>query len=101
MKLRIDPEADAETREAGAWYEQRRPGLGLEFLAAVDSAVQRIRKAPGRYPRLETLPGEEAVRRLVLDRFPYTIIYEVVEDEIRILAVAHTHRRPNYWQHRR
>lgn len=101
MKVRIDPEAEAETREAAGWYEQRHPGLGLEFLAAVDNAVQRIRNTPERYPRLETLPEEHAVRRLLLDRFPYVVVYESAEDEVRILAVAHTRRRPNYWRHRR
>ncbi len=100
MNVRIDPQAEAETREAAAWYEERRPGLGLEFLAAVDDGVQRIRAAPERYSRLETLPDEQAVHRLLLGRFPYAIVYEVAEDEIRILAVAHTRRRPNYWQHR-
>ena len=59
------------------------------------------KRKPERYPRLETLPDEETVHRLLLGRFPYAVVYEVAEDEIRILAVAHTRRRPNYWQHRR
>ncbi|MEX0641156.1 MAG: type II toxin-antitoxin system RelE/ParE family toxin [Pirellulales bacterium] len=101
MKLRIDPEAEAETREAAVWYERERAGLGLELLAAVDSAVQRIRQTPERFPRLETLPDEENVRRLLLQRFPYAIIYETTQDGIRILAVAHTRRSPDYWKDRR
>ena len=100
MKLRIDPNAEAEAREAAAWYEQQRSGLGLEFLAAVDEAVQRIRHDPHRFGRLETLPEEENVRRLILDRFAYAMIYELGHEEIRLLAVAHTRRRPGYWQHR-
>jgi plasmid stabilization system protein ParE len=76
MKLRLDPRADAEIREAAAWYERQRVGLGIEFIAAIDAAVQRIRQQPQRYSRLETLPEEENIRRLLLDRFPYAVIYE-------------------------
>ena len=101
MKLRIDPEAAMELRAAAAWYEERRVGLGVELLAAVDSAIQRICQSPHGYPRLETLPEEESVRRLLLRRFPYSVIYEATIDEVRVLAVAHTRRRPNYWNRRR
>ncbi len=101
MKLQIDPEAAAETREAAAWYEKQTDGLGLEFLADVDDAIQRIRREPDRYARLETLPEEENVRRFLLKRFPYAVIYEVGAGEVHILAVAHTKRRPNYWRDRR
>lgn len=101
MKLRIDAEAEAEMRDAALWYEEQRAGLGLEFLGAVDTAVGRICDSPGRFGRLETLPDEVAVRRLLLDRFPYAIVYESTQEEIHILAVAHTRRRPNYWKQRR
>ena len=100
MTLRLDPAANAETHEAAVWYEEQQHGLGVEFLAAVDSAMHQIEQSPQRYARLETIPEEADVRRLVLDRFPYAIIFEAVEDEVRILAVAHTHRRPNYWKGR-
>jgi plasmid stabilization system protein ParE len=101
MRLRIDPAAGEETKEAAQWYEDRRPGLGLEFLAAVDAGIQQIRNEPRRFARLETIPEEENVRRFLMDRFPYIIIYELTADEIRILAVAHTRRRPGYWRRRR
>ncbi len=101
MKLGIDPAAEEETRQAAQWYEERRRGLGLEFLAAVDAAVQRIRNDPLQFATLETLPDEPNVHRFLLQRFPYAIIYEVVSTEIRILAVVHAHRRPQYWKQRR
>ena len=100
MKLRIEAAADAETRQAAQWYEQQRAGLGIEFLAAVDEAIQQIGRSPERFPRLETLPEEEVVRRHLLNRFPYAIVYEATTTEIRIIAVAHTRRRPNYWADR-
>ena len=43
MKLHIDPAAEEEARHAAQWYEERRRGLGLEFVAAVDAGLQRIR----------------------------------------------------------
>jgi len=94
--LRIDPAAEEEAQHAAQWYEDRRRGLGLDFLAAVDTGVQRIRKDPLAFALLETLPEEPNVRRFLLQRFPYGIIYEIIPNEIRILAVAHTRRRPQY-----
>jgi toxin ParE1/3/4 len=101
MKLRIDAEAQAELQEAVLWYESRRTGLGLELLAEVDEGIERIRKTPFQFARLETMPDEQTIRRLLLRRFPFKLIYEVVEDELHVLAIAHTQRRPGYWKHRR
>jgi plasmid stabilization system protein ParE len=100
MKLRIDLAAEEEVQQAAQWYEDQRTGLGLEFLSAVDTGVQRIRHDPLAFPLLETLPEEQNIRRLVLARFPYVIIYEVLSQEIRILAIAHSRRRPGYWKKR-
>jgi len=100
MKLRIHAAAEQEAQQAAQWYEDRRVGLGFEFLAAVDTALQRIGDDPLQFPILETLPDEPSVRRFLLKRFPYTIIYEVVSPEIQVLAVAHVRRRPQYWKKR-
>jgi hypothetical protein len=53
MKLRIHAEAEEETQQAAQWYEDRRYGLGFEFLAAADVALQRIRDDPLQFPNLE------------------------------------------------
>jgi len=101
MKPHIELAAKEETQEAAAWYERQRAGLGLEFLVAVEAMILEIGRAPERFPQLETLPEEKNVRRALLDRYPYAVIFEDIEGKIRILAVAHTSRRPSYWRRRR
>ncbi|MCE9556365.1 MAG: type II toxin-antitoxin system RelE/ParE family toxin [Planctomycetes bacterium] len=101
MKPHIELAAKEETREAAAWYERQRAGLGLEFLIAVEATILEIGRSPERFPRLETLPEEKSVRRALVDRFSYVVIFEEIEGKIRILAVAHTSRRPSYWKRRR
>ena len=72
----------------------------MEFLVAVEKAVQQIQRSPEMAPHLETLPEEPSVRRVVVKRFPFSVIYEHTNDETRILAIAHTRRKPNYWKKR-
>lgn len=96
LPLRISEEAEAEMAEAARWYESHRVGLGREFVAAVDAAVARI----GENPRMGSpTPGvaDETVRRGVVRRFPYHVVYIEVSDRLQILAVAHDRRRPAYW----
>jgi toxin ParE1/3/4 len=65
----------------------------------VDGFFQII-KHPRRCPRYATLRHRE-VRRLLLDRFPYAIVYEMIDNRPVVLAVAHSARRPGYWRKRR
>ena len=94
--VRFHPDAEAETSEAAAFLELESPGLGLAFLDDFEHAIEVIVSHPEVAPILQG-----RVRRKVLRKFPYSIIYSVVGDEIRILAVCHQHRRPFYWQSRR
>jgi plasmid stabilization system protein ParE len=101
MKLRIEVEAEDELREAMVWYDSQQAGLGLDLLAEVDDGIQRILRDPHRFANLESVPEERAVRRLLLRRFPYGVIYEVLKDEIHVLAIAHNRRKPGYWRSRK
>lgn len=85
------PEAEAEIAQAVDWYETRRPGLGAEFLHALDEALARLALNPKSYT--EIMPG---VRRTVLRRFPYSVIYQWSEmrGEILIVACFHGARDP-------
>ncbi len=85
--------ARREYHEAIARYEAERDGLGAEFAAAVRKAIGQITIAPARWP----LVNEGSLRRFVLRRFPFTLIYAHEASEITILAVAHGKRRPGYW----
>ena len=71
------------------------PGLGEIFLDDIQHAIALITF----YPEIAPIAKGRA-RRKVLRRFPYSLIYSVVGEEVRILAVMHHHRRPFYWRHR-
>ncbi len=101
MKFRFHDDALAEAEQAAEWYSRQKPGLGDEFSNALDRSVRDILSDPTRLPRLETAPKTIDVRRILMDRFPYKVIFEIVGDEVVILAVAHGSRRPNYWIKRR
>lgn len=91
-ELQIRPEAYQELLEAQEWYEQRAPGLGLEFARAVDAAMARAIRMPLAYPRVE-----EEFRHVVLRRFPYSIIYHVTESEFIVISCFHHRRQPKPW----
>ena len=98
--LRIDREAQEELGAAVSWYEDQRPGLGRELLDAVDETLRRIEAAPQAASPALRLPQELGVRRRLVQRFPYSVFYMELSEEIRILAIAHTRRRPFYWRQR-
>lgn len=95
MRLEFHPQALAEYEHAVAYYEDRQPGLGGRFIAAVETALQGISEAPQRWPELK--PG---VRRRLTRIFPYAILYSVEPEYLLILAVMHCHQKPGYWQSR-
>ena len=100
MNLRILPEAEAEIQAAAQWYEGRRRGLSDLFLAAVGDAVEAIERHPSRYPWPIGVRTKRNVRRFLLSEFPYLVVYEIIEHELLVVAVAHAQRRPGYWRRR-
>lgn len=77
------------------WYLARSE-VSREFADTVQAAARRIQRAPGAYARWPGIDGEE-IRRCVLKRFPFVVIYAVEHGGILVLAVAHTSQRPGYW----
>ena len=92
MKLRFLILAQRELDDAVAWYNEQTAGLGQEFLDELDRVVRRAVTFPMSCPEIE--PG---VRRCLLARFPYGLIYGVDGDTLVVVAVAHLHRAPRYW----
>jgi hypothetical protein len=100
VKLKILAEAELESAEAAVWYEDREEGLGEEFLLEVADAIDKIRNNPQIFSRLESYGGVHEVRRCVLKRFPYLIVFACRPDVTLVIAIAHVRRRPLYWLER-
>jgi plasmid stabilization system protein ParE len=89
--------ATKDYREAREYYAARSPETAVRFVDAVDAAVNRILHAPN---SLSVVSGK--YRRVRGEKFPRSLIfYERVDDDIRVVAVAHASRRPGYWRRRR
>ena len=92
MNVRLHELAQAELDDAFEWYESQLSGLGARFIQEFDDTVSRIIDFPAIGPKLA--PG---IRRCLLPRFPFGVIYAADESDLSILAVAHLHREPRYW----
>ena len=91
----LRPAAAADLEEAAAWYEEQRPGLGLEFLEAVNLAMKRVMATP----KGAALVYKDR-RRVFLERFPYSLVYRLIDEQVVILAAAHAKRSPRMWRRR-
>ncbi len=92
MRVRLLAVARQELDDAVAWYDEQATGLGREFLDEIDRAVRRAAAFPLSCPEIE--PG---MRRCLLARFPYGLIFGVDGKTLVVVAVAHLHREPRYW----
>jgi len=96
-EVRVLPEAEEELAAAAQWYEERRPGLGVQFVATVDAFVDRVAEAPLACPTwLKGFP----YRKVVMQRFPYIVFFRLVGDDVEIVPFAHAKRAPGYWVER-
>ena len=93
--IALRPEAQAEFDEAVDWYELKRPGLGLEFIAEIQSTLDRIAIAPKRLPVVF-----EGARLALVRRFPYQVLFQIEVDRVVVLAVFHHRRNPADWRNR-
>jgi toxin ParE1/3/4 len=94
-RVTFHAEADAEMIDAAKYYETSSHGLGFSFLLEVESATGQIAVNPDACGLIS-----DSIRRKILRRFPYSILYSIESDRIRIVAVAHHQRRPDYWRSR-
>jgi plasmid stabilization system protein ParE len=97
MNYWLHPEARTDLRDAAEFYRARADSsLSQSLLAEFEASVAVLLQHPGIGALWRT-----GKRRLVMKRFPYSLIYTVVKEEIRILAVAHNSRHPDYWRNRK
>ncbi len=88
--------AELELREAAQYYDSEVPGLGSAFLDEIDYSLHQIVRHPNAAPLIH-----DVVRRKLLRRFPYSLLYSFEGNSLSVLAVASQKRRPFYWKSRR
>jgi len=94
MRVILHPQAFAELEDAYRWYEDKAGNLGHEFLEHVDHAVEAIRESPTRWPVYQE---EFGVRRFLVHRFPFGVLYRLISGDIQVVAIMHLRRKPGYW----
>lgn len=92
MMVEFLDEADRDLVDAVLWDESKQPGLGLQFKIEVGSVLQNIAANP-----LLHRERDGGYRRTNCPVFPYYLPYFIRHDKIIVLAVAHEHRKPDYW----
>lgn len=92
MRVIFTRMAVQELEDAVSYYEFEYSGLGRRFKEEVRKAALRIAV----YPKAWSIERGE-VRKCLLHKFPYKLMYSMEEEHILIIAVAHQHRKPDYW----
>ena len=88
-------EALIEAQEAARWYAQRSLTAAAGFASELEAAAQAITETPNTWPAFD-----HGTRRFLLRRYPYSLVYRVEPTRLVVVAVAHAHRRPGYWEQR-
>ena len=89
------PVAEAEISEAFRWYEDKSGGLGSEFMRALDAAISSVQRNPTAYAVVH-----KQMRRALLRRFPYGVIYLFRDNTVIVLGCFHASRNPKQWRTR-
>lgn len=100
MMLIIVAAAEAGLAAALDWYEEQEPGLGAALLHEVDGVLDGLLTQELRGVGVPGVRSDLAARRVILDRFPYAVVFIDHADAIHVIAVAHHKRRPGYWRDR-
>jgi plasmid stabilization system protein ParE len=95
LPVEFHPEAAAELERAYDWYAERSIVAARAFLAEIVVSVDDLAVSHGTWPHYRA-----KYRRRVLPRFPFSVIYQVTENAVQVVAVAHEKQRPGYWADR-
>ena len=95
MIINLLQEAEEELIKAASYYEQQQSGLGIEFIKEVRRTCNLISASPKAAAKVR-----KEIRRRLVRRFPFSVLYQEGEDSIQVIAIAHQRRKPRYWAKR-
>lgn len=95
MNFVFHKSAREELNKSVDYYRDCEIDLGYDFLEEVFAAIKRIQAYPEAWS-----PFSSKTRRCLVHRFPYFVVYRIINNEIQIVAIANSHQKPNYWQKR-
>ena len=99
-RLRLHPAAGEEFVDAAPWYLSIGNALGRDFQQELEAAMGLLMQSPIPAVPHPRLPAALGLRRVILRRFPYDLVFIERQNEIHIIALAHHARRPGYWRSR-
>ena len=89
FELLIQDEAWLDIQKACEWYDEQKAGLGIELLDEIEQCYRNILENPERYPYINQI-----FRRIRTERFPYLIVYKIVDEKIIIMRIRHIKQKP-------
>ena len=95
--VRWTTRAAGQFQDGAAYLEHQRRGSGLAFVNQVEAILQVASDHPEVFPLVPGVTGNE-VRRGLVRRYGYWIIYEIQAEQLLILSVWHGNRRPEGWR---
>ena len=87
--------ARKEFLDSRDYYDELAFGLGKSFVMEVEKCLHIIKTNPSAYPIIK-----ENIRKAVVIKFSYSILYRFEKENVYILAIMHQKRKPNYWINR-
>ncbi len=93
MKVQFTDIAQQEYLDAIDYYNSQRDGLGYEFAIEIDDGIQNIRRYASAWQQLST-----RIRRYLIKRFPFGIIYSSEDNTIIVLSIMNLHQKPKNWK---
>ena len=100
-QVKVGKDAAQEFQEAAAWYENEQQGLGERFIAAFEHAIQLLSEDNPPLTPAEGDAGARGAQKLLLHKFPFSVIVYKIEGSFVIVALAHHSRKPGYWKSRK
>ena len=95
MTFKFHPDAELELNFAIDYYEECQERLGLEFAQEIYSTIHRIIDFPNAWQ-----PMTSKTRRCLTNRFPFGVIYQILDNQIIIIAIMQQNQKPFYWKNR-